>query len=167
MGERQSWWYIGYAGWKFCHPTYSGSPKRKHCPWLCFRTVIFMLCEIHILTKARLSCTVLCVPKRDHAKGNKLWCQSKQLCALQWLVSPKDGSVYQVAQALAKSPWMQSSHPPASYTSISTMFIAKKLCASTGQSSECEKDCPTAPFMGGSGPGKWLIEMEWFSWHPW
>lgn len=133
MGERQSWWHIGYAGQKFCHPIYSGSSKRKRCPCLCFRTVIFMLCEIHILTKVSLPCTVQCIPKQDHARGNRLWCQSLQaLCAP--VVCFPQGWVYQIAQALARSPWLQSSCPPPSCTSIATIFIAKKLCASAGKS---------------------------------
>lgn len=119
----------------FCHPTYSGSPKRKHCPCLCFRSMNFILCEIHILTKAGLSYTALCAPKQDHARGNRLWCQSQKLCALQCLVSPRGGPVYEVAQALARSPWLQSSNRPASYTSTSTMFISKNLCVSSGQNS--------------------------------
>lgn len=92
-----------------------------------------MLCEIRILTKVSLPCTVQCKPKQDHARGNRPWCQSLQaLCAP--VVCFPQGWVYQIAQALAKSPWLQSSCPPPSCTSIATIFIAKKLCASAGQS---------------------------------
>lgn len=163
MRERQSWWHIGYAGWKFCHPySYSRSSKRKHCPCLCFRTLMFMLCEIHILSKVNLSCTVLCIPKQDHARSNRL---PAPLCTL--VACFPQGWVYQVAQALARSPWLQSSHPPASYTCTATIFIAKSCVHPLGRALECEKDCHTAPFMSGSGPGKWLIDIKWFSWHPW
>ena len=81
---------FGKTRWKYRHPTYAGSSKRKHCPCLCFRTVIFMLCETHILTKVSLSCTVEDNPKQDRARGKRPWCQSQQ-APCPPMVSPKDG----------------------------------------------------------------------------
>lgn len=128
------------------HPTQSGSSKRKHCPCLCFRTGIFMLCKIHILTKVNLSCTVLCVPKQDHARTNRLWSQSQQLCVLQWLVYPKDGSTRQ------HKPWLKvHGYCPSTlqlHTPAQLLYSLQKNCVHLlGRALACEKDCHTAPFM--------------------
>lgn len=123
MGERQRWWCICNTGWKYCHPTYAGSSKRKHCPCMCFSTVIFMLCEIHTLTKVSWSCTEENNPKQDHERGKRLWHQSQQALG-PLIISPKDGP-YHVAQPLPNIPLLQSPYSPASRTSIATTPITK------------------------------------------
>jgi len=89
-GGREGQWYLWYHWMEVLSPHLHWVLQEKALPCLCFRTVIFMLRETHIPTRASLSCTVEDNPKQDHARGKKPRCQSQQ-APCPPMVSPKDG----------------------------------------------------------------------------